>query len=58
MSSMSMPNREEVLEALKPVVDPEMNVSIVDLGLVYDVEAEEDEQSNPFQVLEQLKRPT
>jgi metal-sulfur cluster biosynthetic enzyme len=40
---MSMPNREEVLEALKPVVDPEMNVSIVDLGLVYDVEAEEDD---------------
>ncbi len=38
---MSLPNREEVLEALKPVVDPEMNVSIVDLGLVYDVEAED-----------------
>ena len=41
---MSMPNREEVLEALRPVVDPEMNVSIIDLGLVYDVEADEDEQ--------------
>ena len=40
---MSMPNKEEVLEALKPVVDPEMNVSIVDLGLIYDVEAAEDE---------------
>jgi len=39
---MSMPNREEVLEAVKPVVDPEMNISIVDLGLIYDVEADED----------------
>jgi len=40
---MSMPNKEEVLEAIKPVVDPEMNISIVDLGLIYDVEADEDE---------------
>jgi len=40
---MSMPNKEEVLEAIQPVVDPEMNVSIVDLGLIYDVEADEDE---------------
>ncbi len=39
---MSLPNREEVLEALRPVVDPEMNISIVDLGLVYDVEPDED----------------
>ena len=41
---MSLPNREEVLEALHPVVDPEMNISIVDLGLIYDVEADEDNQ--------------
>ncbi len=40
---MSLPNKEEVFEALKPIVDPEMNVSIVDLGLIYDVETEEEE---------------
>ena len=40
---MSMPNKEEVLEAIQPVTDPEMNISIVDLGLIYDVEADEDE---------------
>ena len=40
---MSLPNREEVFEALRPIVDPEMNVSIVDLGLIYDVEAEEED---------------
>ena len=37
----ALPNKEEVLEAIRPVVDPEMNVSIVDLGLVYDVEADD-----------------
>ena len=39
---MSMPNKEEVLEAIHPVTDPEMNISIIDLGLIYDVEADED----------------
>lgn len=40
---MSLPNKEEVFEALRPIVDPEMNVSIVDLGLIYDVEPEEED---------------
>ena len=39
---MSMPNKEEVLEAIQPVTDPEMNVSIIDLGLIYDVVADEE----------------
>ena len=33
-----MPNKEELMEAIKPVIDPEMNLSIIDLGLVYDAE--------------------
>ena len=32
-----MANEEEVLEALKDVVDPELMVNIVDLGLIYNV---------------------
>ena len=34
--------REQVLEALKEVLDPELGVNIVDLGLVYDVSISED----------------
>lgn len=30
-----------VMEAIKPVLDPEVNLSIVDLGLIYGVEIKE-----------------
>lgn len=33
---------EEVMEKLQPIVDPEILISIVDLGLVYDVNVDED----------------
>ena len=33
---------ERVLEALKNVLDPELGINIVDLGLVYDVKIEDD----------------
>ena len=32
-----MITKEAVLEELKKVIDPELNVNIVDLGLIYDV---------------------
>ena len=32
-----MISKEQVLEALKAVIDPELLVNIIDLGLVYDV---------------------
>ena len=35
------PSEEQVLEALKSVVDPELGINIVDLGLVYEVEVAE-----------------
>ena len=33
---------EEVLEAMKDVIDPELGINVVDLGLVYGVSVDED----------------
>jgi metal-sulfur cluster biosynthetic enzyme len=35
-----MPSREEVVDSLHQVEDPELGMDIVDLGLLYDVEVE------------------
>jgi len=36
------PETEDLLEALRDVVDPELGVNVVDLGLVYGVSLEQD----------------
>lgn len=35
-----MPTREEIVEALRVVEDPELGMDIVELGLLYDAEVE------------------
>ena len=40
-----MLKQNEVLEALRPVTDPEIGLSIVDLGLIYGVILEEEGKS-------------
>lgn len=36
-----MPDRDQILLALRDVEDPEIKVNLVDLGLIYDIEIKE-----------------
>lgn len=37
-----MATKEQILEALRMVVDPELGVNVVDLGLIYDIVIEDE----------------
>jgi metal-sulfur cluster biosynthetic enzyme len=37
-----LPTIEDLEEAMRDVVDPELGINVVDLGLVYDIRVEED----------------
>ncbi len=41
-----MPTPEQVRESLAEVMDPELNIPILDLGLVYGIECEGQQQEN------------
>jgi metal-sulfur cluster biosynthetic enzyme len=41
----TLPGRAEVLELLKPVQDPELHLSLVDLGLIYGIELNAEKKS-------------
>jgi metal-sulfur cluster biosynthetic enzyme len=38
-----MPDQESILEALRTVKDPELNLNVVDLGLVYTVQTHDEQ---------------
>lgn len=50
-----MPTKEQILEALKNCYDPEIGINIVDLGLIYGVDL--DEQSGLVKVTFTLTTP-
>ena len=39
---MALPTKEEIIEVLKPVQDPEIRIGVVDLGLIYDAVVQDD----------------
>jgi metal-sulfur cluster biosynthetic enzyme len=34
---MALPSKDQIIEVLKPIQDPEIRIGVVDLGLIYDV---------------------
>lgn len=40
-----MPTKDEVIEALKPIEDPELRLGILELGLIYQVDASDERVS-------------
>jgi metal-sulfur cluster biosynthetic enzyme len=49
-----MVNEKQVREQLKEVIDPELDINIVDLGLIYEVEVDEE---NNVDILMTLTTP-
>ncbi|HLF41025.1 MAG TPA: metal-sulfur cluster assembly factor [Acidimicrobiia bacterium] len=41
MTTEGIPTADDVRQALTAVIDPELGINIVDLGLIYDVEVED-----------------
>ena len=46
MSAPTLPSRDDLDEAMRDVVDPELGINVVDLGLVYDMRVDESEAGN------------
>ena len=39
---MPVPTKEAIIEALRPVQDPEIRIGVVDLGLIYDADVSDE----------------
>lgn len=42
IAAIPMPDEAQMIEALKQVIDPELMINVVDLGLVYSVQSQDD----------------
>ena len=45
------PTRDEIEEAMRDVVDPELGINVVDLGLVYDLRVEPAESADTLPII-------
>ncbi len=45
-AATTLPSRDEIDEAMRDVVDPELGINVVDLGLVYDARVDASEAGN------------
>jgi len=43
MTATALPTRDELDAAMRDVVDPELGINVVDLGLIYDIRVDEAE---------------
>ncbi|GAB2466586.1 metal-sulfur cluster assembly factor [Jatrophihabitans fulvus] len=46
MTQATVPSRDEIDEAMRDVVDPELGINVVDLGLLYDVDVASGDAGN------------
>jgi metal-sulfur cluster biosynthetic enzyme len=44
-TTSTIPSTEDILEAMRDVVDPELGINVVDLGLVYGVTLDDDRKA-------------
>ena len=49
--------KEEIHKALQEVLDPELNISIVDLGLIYEINIQKDDKVNLLMTLTTIGCP-
>lgn len=50
-STRTQPSDEEIINSLRQVIDPELGINIVDLGLVYRIDIDDDGQTQVFMTL-------
>ena len=46
MTATTVPSRDDIDEAMRDVVDPELGINVVDLGLVYDARVDAGDDGN------------